>query len=74
MEVQKVQKELEAYGMDIKDTPWVSTRITESVIQLEVRAKAAKSSVDQVKESMKNINATLRPGEDLGEDLPACLQ
>jgi hypothetical protein len=74
LEVEKVRKELEAYGMDMKDTPWASIRIAESMIGLEEHAEAAKSSAAQVKESMKNINVTLRPGEDLGEDLPACLQ
>ncbi|XP_037469459.1 myosin-2 heavy chain-like [Triticum dicoccoides] len=74
MEAHKVQKELEAYGIDIKETPWASTRVAEAVIRLEERAKAAKSVIAQVRKSMKGINATLHPGEEVDEALPICLQ
>ncbi|XP_044954205.1 uncharacterized protein LOC123404347 [Hordeum vulgare subsp. vulgare] len=74
MEDHKVQKELEAYGIDIKETPWASTRVAEAVIRLDERAKAAKGVIAQVRKSMKGINATLHPGEEVDEALPICLQ
>nr|XP_040251837.1 WEB family protein At4g27595, chloroplastic-like [Aegilops tauschii subsp. strangulata] len=74
MEDHKVQKELEAYGIDIKETPWASTQVAEAVIRLGERAEAAKSVIAQVRKSMKGINATLHPGEEVDEALPICLQ
>ncbi|KAM3399712.1 hypothetical protein ACQJBY_004874 [Aegilops geniculata] len=74
MEDHKVQKELEAYGIDIKETPWASTRVAEAVIRLGERAEAAKNVIAQVRKSMNGINATLHPGEEVDEALPICLQ
>ena len=74
MEDHKVQKELEAYGIDIKETPWASTRVAEAIIRLEERAEVAKSVIAQVRKSMKGINAILHPGEEVDEALPICLQ
>lgn len=59
--------------MDVKETPWKSTRVAESFIRLVERTEAVRDRIARVNESMKKINADMRPGKELDGELEACL-